>query len=541
MARSTPTTAPLLDAAAEAARAGWEDAVVGGRRLNRRTATVSVTGTPEPDDAGDVRARWQRELFPTTLAPDSPVIQLGWPVHGPFVLSERGVYFDAYLAVAMKVLDARHPAFGRMTKDLLDADALLRREIVTDDYLQIPSGLHVKTAADLAALWGQTVQARWADPVGWRTFLSSSGAEAMECALKIAYETAYKRFVSRHGMDVFRRVQQALSFAEVPYFAKDKDLPAHAVWSDYPFRVVACEGAFHGRTLGVLALTRSKKAHQLGYPKAWNVVHVPYNDPGDPVGDLLDRRPIEEILAIPGELSRVVREKGRIPKDLFAAFVAEPFQGEGGYVPGDAAFFQKARAACDAAGALLVLDEVQSVARTGRLFMAEHLGVVPDVVATAKSMVVGVTVARAGLAEHMHVGWHSNTWGGGRVFDVNFAHTTLDALLHHKDPAFGGLSYLENEEAKGERLRQGLDRLAERHPGLVAGHRGLGLMRALVVRRRSDVVRTGWSKGVKLLGCGLPGDVAAIRLLLLADTLAREVDELLRVLDATLTAVSRSS
>ena len=185
-------------------------------------------------------------------------------------------------------------------------------------------------------------------------------------------------------------------------------------------------------------------------------------------------------------------EQRRVPKDLFAAFLAEPFQGEGGYVPGDPTFFARARAVCDETGGQLIVDEVQSVARTGRLLMTEHLGIAPDIVCTAKSMVLGITMARAELAEHCHIGWHSNTWGAGRVLDTNFAWHTLDLLLHHRDPAFDGLTYLENTEIKGRYLATGLEALAKRHPDLLVGQRGKGLMRGILVRRRDEVVAKGW-------------------------------------------------
>jgi 4-aminobutyrate aminotransferase-like enzyme len=180
---------------------------------------------------------------------------------------------------------------------------------------------------------------------------------------------------------------------------------------------------------------------------------------------------------------------------------------------------------------------VQSVGRTGRLLMTEHLGIAPDIVATAKSMVIGVTMVRGDVAAYCHEGWHSNTWGAGRILDTNFAWTTLDVLLHHKEPAFQGLDYLANTEVKGAYLAQGLDRLAEKHPRWLTGHRGLGLMRAILVRERSRVVDTAWQHGLKLLGCGWGGDIAPIRLLLLADTTTREVDDLVQTLDATFTAL----
>jgi 4-aminobutyrate aminotransferase-like enzyme len=527
------------DPSLEAARVVLADVVVAGRRLNRATAEVRLTGPVETPATKATRARYGERLFPSTLDADGPVLELGWPTHGPYAMGPQGVTYDTYLAVAMKLLDEHHPRFQAMVRTLLDADVLLRREIATDDYLAAAEGAEVKTPADLAHLWSRALTERWSAPGGWKAFFSSSGAEAVEAGLKLCYETAYKRFVARHGADTLSRVQRELGVPTLPYFEADPSLGDHPVYADYPFQMVACTGAFHGRTLGALALTHSKRAHKLGYPRAWNVHHVPYNDTTGAFPALIDRRGIAEILAVPGELLRVLKEQRRIPKDLLAGFVAEPFQGEGGYVPGDPAFFGEARRTCDETGALLMLDEVQSVARTGRLFMTERLGVTPDVIATAKSMVIGTTLARGDLAAACHTGWHSNTWGSGRVFDTNYAWTTLDTLLHHRDPAFGGLSYLENEEVKGRLLRAGFERLAERWPKIVAGHRGHGVMNALLVRRRADFIKVGWQQGVKLLGCGWNADVAPIRILGLADTLAREVDELLHLLDAICKTLSR--
>ena len=85
--------------------------------------------------------------------------------------------------------------------------------------------------------------------------------------------------------------------------------------------------------------------------------------------------------------------------------------------------------------------------------------------------------------------------------------------------------------ADGRQLSEGLQQLAERHPHVMVGERGRGLMRAMLVRNRDEVVHKGWEHGIKLLGCGWSGEVAPIRLLMLADTLAREVDELLGIMD----------
>ena len=117
------------------------------------------------------------------------------------------------------------------------------------------------------------------------------------------------------------------------------------------------------------------------------------------------------------------------------------------------------------------------------------------------------------------------------------AYATLDTFLHYRDPVFDGLSYAENTEVKGRLLAEGLDMLAEKHPHVMVGQRGKGLMRAMLVRDRAKVVRTAWEHGLKLLSCGWQAEVAPIRLLMLADTLTREVDELIHVLDKTFAAM----
>src|SRR5688572_24607303 len=84
----TPRPAPAggeYDHEGEAARVAWPDVVVGDRRLNRRTATVRLVAPVEGPEAEAVRRAVRERLFTTTLAPDSPVVELGWPVHGPFV------------------------------------------------------------------------------------------------------------------------------------------------------------------------------------------------------------------------------------------------------------------------------------------------------------------------------------------------------------------------------------------------------------------------------------------------------------------------
>lgn len=211
-----PITIETYDPGEEAARVVLPDVVVAGRRLNRGTASVRVTGPVETLVTAGVRKRWEERLLPTTLDPESPVVDLAWPTHGPFVLSPHGTYYDTYLGVAMKLLDQHHPRFTAMVQALTDADLLLRREIATDDYLATPGEGDVKTPADLAELWNRALDERWRVPGGWKAFFSASGTEAVEAALKLCYEVAYKGFLGRHGAATFRQVQQELGVAEVP-------------------------------------------------------------------------------------------------------------------------------------------------------------------------------------------------------------------------------------------------------------------------------------------------------------------------------------
>ena len=528
------STATGYDFKAETERLHFPDITLRGMTLNRGSARVELTGPMERPEMEEIRKSHAAAVFPNTLDPHSPVLELGWPVAGPYVGCPSGVYMDLYLGVAQKLIDENHPALHRVAGALERHGLLFRREINTDDYLRVADGLEGVTGpAELAALLNGLAASRWPGAGGYKTFFSNSGAEAVEAALKLCWVVKYKKFVELHGMDVLRRVQKELGATEVGYFSNDAHAP---VFSDYPFVVVAMEGSFHGRTLGALHGTRSKGAHHLGYPKSGGVQHIAFNAAAEDVAAKIDPRPIAEVLDAPGGV-RAVLQQGRIPADLFAGILSEPFQGEGGYIPAARAFFAACEEVCRKHDALLVSDEVQTFGRTGTLFMTEQLGVTPDAVVLAKGAVVGATLGRADLTRYLHNGWHSNTFGGGKIFDVNFAHAVVDVVANERNPVFDGLSYAENCAVKGEYLQAALDRIAERRPGMLTGHEGRGLMHGVNVRRREEVLQEGWRRGLKLIGCGPGGEHARVRLLFLADTLAREIDDFARVFEETLAAV----
>jgi acetylornithine/N-succinyldiaminopimelate aminotransferase len=248
-------------------------------------------------------------------------------------------------------------------------------------------------------------------PEGSRVFLCNSGTEAVEAAVKLSRRTG------RTGL-------------------------------------VAAEGAFHGRTMGALALTH-KPAYRTPFePLPGDVVHVPYGDAGA-LADAVDER--------------------------VAAVVLEPVQGEAGVRPAPPGYLLRARAAADAAGALLVLDEVQSgIGRTGAWFAHQHHhlggGMRPDVVTLAKGLGAGIPVGALvafgeGPASLLGPGQHGTTFGGNPV-----AAAAALATLHVLER--DGL--VEQAAVVGAALRAGV--LGLGHP-LVAGVRGEGLLLAVQLTR----------------------------------------------------------
>jgi acetylornithine/succinyldiaminopimelate/putrescine aminotransferase len=161
-----------------------------------------------------------------------------------------------------------------------------------------------------------------------------------------------------------------------------------------------------------------------------------------------------------------------------AAVLLEPVQGEGGVVVSPPGYLAAARAACDRAGALLILDEIQTgLGRTGRWWASDHFGVVPDIMTTAKSlggsiMPISATIfteeAREFLIPEPFI--HLSTFGGSDIACV----VALEVLRIIEDT-----DLVSHAEAMGEQLFVGLDGIAKAHPDSIAEVRGLGLMAGL--------------------------------------------------------------
>jgi len=208
---------------------------------------------------------------------------------------------------------------------------------------------YYRAQADLAA----ALSAITPGPGPKRVFFGNSGAEAIECALKLAR------------------------------------------WHTKRQTIIAFEGAFHGRTMGALSLTASKPVHKANFsPLVPGVHHVPFGD-ADAVERILGRF---------------------VPEAEVAAIFVEALQGEGGYNPAPPGFLMRLRQICDRTGALLVCDEVQSgMGRTGTMWAFEHDGVVPDILASAKGIASGLPLG-ACIAQENVMDWgpgaHASTFGG---------------------------------------------------------------------------------------------------------------------------------
>ena len=297
-----------------------------------------------------------------------------------------------------------------------------------------------------------------------KVYYGNSGAEAIECALKLAR-----------------------------YHTKRQN-------------VIAFFGAFHGRTMGALSLTASKPQQRRRFsPLMPGVTHVRYPDvyrgcTGGPQN--------EEAFAL--GCARFIEEKlfkTTLPPEEVAAIFVEPVQGEGGYVVAPTIFMQELRRICDRHGILLVLDEVQSgVGRTGKWWAVEHTGVEPDMICIAKGiasgMPLGITMTRAEIMDWVP-GSHASTFGGNPVC-VAAALATLDVIEKE--------NLLDHTTEVGAHMMKRMSTWTSTLK-LVGDVRGRGLMigvdivkdkttREYAAAERDLIIEKAFEHGVLFLGCG---------------------------------------
>ena len=262
---------------------------------------------------------------------------------------------------------------------------------------------------------------------GGKCFFCNSGAEAVEAALKLA---------RRHT-------------------AAEK------------YKIITCEGGFHGRTMGAVTATAQPKYHQGFLPLVPGFTYIPFNDVG----------------ALEAAFD-----------DEVAAVLVEPIQGEGGIRPADKAFLESIRQLCDQYQAVAIWDEVQTgMGRTGQWFGYQLTGVQPDIMTLAKSlgggMALGAIAAKPEVAASLVPGTHASTFGGNPM-----ACAAAIAVFE----AIDNDDLLEHTRQMGKLAREQLEQLAQRHDAI--DHiRGAGLMLGMQLRQPGAALASRcWEKGLRI-------------------------------------------
>ena len=214
------------------------------------------------------------------------------------------------------------------------------------------------------------------------------------------------------------------------------------------YKVIGCRGSFHGRTLATLSAAGNPKYLEGFRPEVPGFVQVAFGN---------------------------MNEMRAAVDDETAAILVEPIQGEGGVRAADLDYLRALREVCDEFGLLLFYDEVQcGMGRTGRLFAYEWAGAAPDVMTLAKGLgsgfPVGACLATEAAAAGMTAGTHGSTFGGNPLA-MAAANAVLDVMLAD--------GFLAGVERIGALLGGRLQALAGRHPQVLAGLRGRGLMLGL--------------------------------------------------------------
>ncbi|MGY4709131.1 acetylornithine transaminase [Mycolicibacterium sp. CBM1] len=306
---------------------------------------------------------------------------------GAVVTDENGTtYLDLLGGIAVNILGHRHPAFIEAVTTQLNTLGHTSNLYATEPGIALAEALVGQLGAPA------------------RVFFCNSGTEANEVAFKLTRLTGRTK-------------------------------------------LVAAQNAFHGRTMGSLALTGQPSKQAPFEPLPGHVTHVPFGD-------------VEALAAA--------------VDDETAAVFLEPIMGEGGVVVPPAGYLVAAREITNRHGALLVLDEVQTgVGRTGSFFAHQHDGVTPDIVTLAKGLggglPIGACLAIGATAQLMTPGLHGSTFGGNPV-------CTAAALAVLRVLADEGL--VERADVLGKTLHHGIESLG--HP-LVDHVRGRGLLRGVVL------------------------------------------------------------
>jgi len=298
-----------------------------------------------------------------------------------------------------------------------------------------------------------------------KTFLSNSGTESIEAALKISR------------------------------------------WSTQRKMFIGFIGAFHGRTYGSMSLQASKKVHRSRqFPTMPGVYHVPYANPYRNPWHIDGYENPDELVNRVIEYIDEYLFRRFVPPEEVAAMVFEPVQGEGGYIFPPKNFFKELKKLADEHDIKLIADEVQSgLGRTGKMFAVEHFGVAPDIICLAKSLADGIPIGATVFREEMDFGVsgvHSNTFGGNMVACAA-ALATIKTLEN-------GL--VENAARLEGLFKERLEEMQEKYE-VIGDVRGMGLAwgvdfvrdrktKECATEERNRILFECLKRGLALLGCG---------------------------------------
>ena len=404
---------------------------LGYEELSERARPTLETELPGPQ----ARAVLERDARFTS--PSLPRAYELVPARGAGAVIEDvdgNVFLDFNAGIAVCSTGHAHPevvaAIQRQSEELLHYSA-------SDFFLPIYS----ETCARLDEI------APFAEPS--RSFLTNSGTEAVEAAIKLARSVTGRQYV-------------------IGFF-----------------------GSFHGRSYGSVTLTASSATYKAGFgPMLPGVVHAPYAD------RLVDYTDLDHP-ETPDFIEQVLFKR-TVPSEEVAAIVVEPVLGEGGYVVPPAQWIGNLRRICDTYGILLIADEVQSgMGRTGKMWAIEHFGVRPDIVAAGKGIAsglpLGAMIARADLMTWSK-GAHGSTYGGN---PLSCAAALVTLELIEKE-------LIGNATEMGALLLKGVRSLVDSHEAIVDA-RGLGLMIGVeftTPELAAAVEHSCFHKGLLVLGCG---------------------------------------
>lgn len=292
-----------------------------------------------------------------------------------------------------------------------------------------------------------------------RVFFTNSGTEAMEGAIKTAKKYAYMKN------------------------------------SNQSYEIIAMNHSFHGRSMGALAVTGTKKYRE-------------------PFGELIGTVHFAEYNNLES-----VKE---LANDKTCAIVLEAVQGEGGIYPAEASFIQGIRNLCDEKDILMICDEVQcGMGRTGVMYAYQHYGIKPDIVTTAKGLGCGIPVGAFMTTEKaasLQPGDHGTTYGGNPL---------AAAAINRVFEIYEQENILANVKQSGEYLKEQLDKLTEKYP-CITEHRGMGLMQGIELNISvGDVVKSALNHGLILITAG----TNVIRMVPPLIVSKENIDEMIRILE----------